>query len=62
MTEEEMREDVTITLPRGAWHLVISLLGKASWETVNPLILAIRQQLQNGHAPPLGVEERRPDA
>lgn len=45
----------TVTLPVRQWNLVIDVLGKSDWHTVNPLIAAIVRQMQHSvaqEAPP----------
>lgn len=39
---------ISITLPQGAWHTVLSILGKSTgfaWEVTNPLIHVMQQQM-----------------
>ena len=44
---EALNEQITITLPRGAWNQIIALIWKsATCEIGNPLLEAIRPQLE----------------
>ena len=48
--QRDMNEQVTITLPLGAWQVALQILQKGPWETVDPLLRAIAQQLQGSQA------------
>jgi len=48
---EDMNEQVKVTLPRGAWNSIIAVIWKnATCEIGNPLIEALRQQLDSPKA------------
>ena len=46
-TIESLNEQVSVSLPRGAWNAIIGIIWKsATCEVGNPLLEAIRSQLQ----------------
>jgi hypothetical protein len=51
MNERDINEQVSISLPLGAWNVVVFLLKKSGpWETVDPLLQALNQQLASSQA------------
>lgn len=46
MNDRDPNGQVSIRLPLGAWEVLVQLLKKSGpWETVDPLIQALRQQM-----------------
>lgn len=53
MSERDPNEQVAVRLPLGAWDVLIMLLRKSGpWETVDPLLRALSQQLQSSAIQP----------
>lgn len=55
----DLNQQVTITLPLGAWNTVLGLIAKGPWEMADPLMQIIRTQITSAqHQPPRLVETK----
>lgn len=41
----ELSQQVSVTLPLGAWNTVLSLMAKGPWDVVDPLMQVLRSQI-----------------
>ena len=54
----------SVSLEQQEWNAILQILAQAPWQTVNPLILRIGEQLRQANAGPTSVTGRPngPDA
>lgn len=47
----DLSHPVAITLPLGAWNTVLGFIAKAPWDTADPLMQTMRQQIASHMSP-----------
>lgn len=51
MSGIDLNQNAVVNLPLGAWNTVLSLIAKGPWDVADPLMQAIRSQLQKPPIP-----------